>query len=98
MNFTNHIQQVETSGFTLIPSALTPEECQTYVKELEKTYDKYSAGYADKAQNEMGLHNKELEKTVYNLHNKSNIWMQLFDHEVVHQIIGPLLQEGSIKF
>ena len=97
MDYTKHIHEVEATGFTLISSVLSPRECQTYVNELEKTYDKYSPRYADKVAATTGLHSKALEKTAYNLHNKSALWMQLFDNEIVHQIIGPLLQEGSYK-
>ena len=97
MDYKSLLHDLDKNGFTLIPGVLSANECQTYVNELERTYDNYSAKYADKVAGSTGLHNKALEKTVYNLHNKSGLWMQLFDHQVVHEIIGPLLQEGSYE-
>lgn len=97
MDFEKYVSDVEKYGFALIPRVVTASECNAYVRELEDTYKKFTEKYGDKVAGSDGLHNKVLEKTVYNLHNKSDVWMKLFDHSVVHQVIGPLLQDGSYE-
>jgi ectoine hydroxylase-related dioxygenase (phytanoyl-CoA dioxygenase family) len=97
MNFSKYINELETNGFVLVPGLLDKNECSTYINELEEIYSKFNGLYSDNKNKTQGLHDKNLEKTVYNLHNKSSIWMDLFDHEIIHQVIGPQLQEGSYQ-
>ena len=96
INYEYASNEVITKGYVLLKGVIEKETCIEFVDYLEKIY---SVEHQKYAANLIGgsLANKSLEKVVYNLHNKPGKWMQLLDHDIVHQIIGPLLQKGSYK-
>lgn len=96
MNNQQIIEKLTQDGFVLLRNILTKKECLDYVASLERIYNKQHKLYANTSTSST-LADKSSEKVVYNLHNKEGHWMQLLDHDIVHQIIGPLLKQGSYK-
>ena len=96
MDYDNISSQIATNGYALLNGVISKQTCDDFVVCLEEIYANEHLRYANN-ENKSALANKSLEKVVYNLHNKTGNWMDLLDHEIVHKIIGPLLQKGSYK-
>jgi len=96
MNKDEIIKNLSENGFVILRSVLPQSECSNYVSTLEKIYENEHHMYAN-ANTESVLANKSNEKVVYNLHNKEGDWMRILDHSIVHEIIGPLLRQGSYR-
>jgi len=94
---TNIVNQINTLGYAILESIITPQECEQYKVLLERDYDKYSPLYASNnlKKSKHGLDNKIHEKVVYNLHNKDILWYKLFFHEQILNILDSILVEGS---
>ena len=97
MSYEENSIELENQGYTVIRKILSPFQCERYIFELDKQHEMYAEKYHSASNINQELANKTLEKTVYNLHNKSIIWMDLFDHTVVHDVIGPPLMKGSYQ-
>ena len=90
------IKSLKEDGYTMITGVLSKNSCLEYVKVLEKIYAEDSPKYAS-SNNSASLADKSFEKVVFNLHNKSGDWMKILDHEIIHEIVGPVLKDGSYK-
>ncbi|MBC7387897.1 MAG: phytanoyl-CoA dioxygenase family protein [Opitutaceae bacterium] len=92
------ISDIRTKGFAIIPDVLSKKSCEHFKSLLEDSFEKYSPHYHRPQNNTAhALDNKKNEKVVFNLHNKSLDWFQLFEHPTVTSILDILLKEGSYK-
>ncbi|MBN3563490.1 phytanoyl-CoA dioxygenase family protein [Aliamphritea spongicola] len=92
-----YVQSIIKDGYALIPDVLTEEECDIYVKLLERDYKQYADHYQSSGATVHGLNNKCNEKVVYNMHNKDMRYFNLFDHCDVFPVIKEILQTGSYQ-
>ncbi|WP_315981289.1 hypothetical protein [Aliamphritea spongicola] len=72
-----YVQSIIKDGYALIPDVLTEEECDIYVKLLERDYKQYADHYQSSGATVHGLNNKCNEKVVYNMHNKDMRYFNL---------------------
>jgi hypothetical protein len=97
-DFDKKMERLQSDGFLLLPSLISPPECEHYKAMLEKDYLRYAPLYHGSQNAETGsLANKSGEKVVYNLHNKSLEWFKIFQHEQVLPFLDGLLKEGSYR-
>lgn len=90
------VKQIKELGYCLLPELLSPEECDRYRELLNRIAETYSPLYhvaGDRSKH--GLDDKEQEKVVFNVHNKSYDFYRIFGHPKVIEIVDPLLREGS---
>jgi len=93
-----NLKILEEHGHLLLRDVLSPEQCQSYKNHLEEDFDKYQGHYAcEQDPSSHGLENKDLEKVVFNLHNKSLAYFDLFDHSVALPYLDQLLKKGSYQ-
>ena len=86
MNNKHYLNKLLKDGYVLIENVISNKECfkiKSIYKQLLKKY-----------KNKTKLKNS-LEETVYNLHNKNNIFNKYIDHKKVINIIRNALSEGS---
>ena len=91
-----YLSLLEKNGFVLIPNLISKKKCDFFKKMLEKTYEKYSSKYS-KNKNSNILSDKSMEKVVFNLHNKSLKWFELFENKTVLNILDIVLKKGSYQ-
>ncbi len=84
----SHIKNILNNGFTIIPNVLKKDECQELKEIGKKIYKKYK--------NKTKITNP-LEQTIYNLHNKNEIFLKFLKFEKTFKIINKLLSTGSYK-
>jgi len=92
-----NIAKFKKNGYILIEGLLSEKKCDEYISLLENYYNEYSKKYATSQYKSNDLSNKLNEKVIYNLHNKSLKWFEIFENKKVLEIIKPILQEGSYK-
>ena len=85
---------VNENGYYLLKKVITSDYCSECVKLLNQDYNLYSSFYAGSKTNSY-LSDKSMEKVVYNLHNKNLFWFDIFEHQLVYDIIGKFLSSGS---
>lgn len=97
MNMIESINRVKKNGYVVLENVLSEQDCELYKSLLNRDYEKYAAKYANSGNTDHGLNKKDMEKIVYNLHNKDIRYFDLCDHSKVLPIIKNLLQEGSYQ-
>jgi ectoine hydroxylase-related dioxygenase (phytanoyl-CoA dioxygenase family) len=96
MNAETDLQSFNEDGFVVLRNLIPERLCEEYEKLLDTDYQKFSSIYADGKHNkDIDLANKSGEKVVFNLHNKSLKWMQLFENQTVISLLDNILKEGS---
>jgi len=91
------ITQIKKNGYVLLNDVLDNKLCEMYKNMLNQDIGKYSKFHANSQKTDHGLNNKDMEKIVYNLHNKRIEYFDLCDHPKVFPIIKKMLQEGSYQ-
>jgi len=91
------VNEIKKSGYILLNNVLDVELCEMYKTMLNYDVEKYSKFHAKSQKTDHGLNNKEMEKIVYNLHNKNIKYFDLCDHPDVFPIIKRMLQDGSYQ-
>lgn len=98
MNLEKIVEQIKSDGFAIVENQLSKEKCEHYKQLLEEYVVKYSPHYFKPAHaTTHSLENKQNEKVVFNLHNKSFEWFELFEHPTVISVLDVMLKEGSYK-
>lgn len=94
MNDTEHFFK---HGYVVVPNLLSAEKCAHFRQLLETNYDVYAPHYATASADKGTLSDKSNEKVVFNLHNKSLDWFELFQHPHVMSVVSTVLQHGSYQ-
>ena len=89
------IYQIKKNGYVLLNNVLDDKQCEIYKTMLSHDAEKYSSFHVGSQNMDHGLNDKNMEKIVYNLHNKRIEYFDLCDHPKVFPIIKKMLQEGS---
>ena len=90
--------KIKEDGFIVLPEIISKEKCEHFKNLLEEYSKKYPPYYFSATQNSMhSLENKQNEKVVFNLHNKSIEWFELFENPTVLSVLDACLKEGSYK-
>lgn len=92
-----HIEHFYKYGYVLLPDLLTAERCAHFRQLLDDNYSNYANQYATESSDKGTLSDKSNEKVVFNLHNKSLDWFELFEHPDVMPIIDAVLKHGSYQ-
>ena len=94
-NLKNLSDEIRKKGYLILPKMISEKRCEKYKELLNLDYEKYKKYYhQDKKK---GLVNKQKEKVVFNLHNKSLEFFKLFQNTKILNILDILLKEGSYK-
>jgi ectoine hydroxylase-related dioxygenase (phytanoyl-CoA dioxygenase family) len=97
-DISSHVSNINEVGYTVLESIICESLCENYKSILNADYSKYARLYAGAECLEgNSLANKSGEKVVFNLHNKNEVWFDLFMHEQVLKILDSILKEGSYK-
>ena len=91
------IYQIKKNGYVLLNNVLDDKQCEIYKTMLSHDAEKYSSFHVGSQNMDHGLNDKNMEKIVYNLHNKRIEYFDLCDHPKVFPIIKKMLQEGSYQ-
>ena len=83
-----HINNILEKGYTKIENILKPEECNKIKAITKKLYLN--------SKNKIKVKN-QLEETIYNLHNKGNIFKKFIDHKSIIGIVKETLSIGSFN-
>lgn len=98
MDINEIVSNIKDNGFAVIPNVISSQKCEHFKKLLEDNYEKYSPYYYTPNKGSAhALENKQNEKVVFNLHNKSTEWFELFEHPTVLSVLDVVLKEGSYK-
>jgi ectoine hydroxylase-related dioxygenase (phytanoyl-CoA dioxygenase family) len=90
--------KIKKDGFIVLPDVISKEKCEHYKKILEDDYKKYSPYYyTPKGSSGHALEDKKNEKVVFNLHNKSLEWFELFENPTILSVLDVFLKDGSYK-
>ena len=81
-----YLNLLKKNGFALIQNAITEKECE----KIKNIYFKIFNKYKKKIKN-----NNPLEDSIYNLHNKNNIFIKYIDHSKIINIVKKALSMGS---
>ncbi|MDP5143179.1 phytanoyl-CoA dioxygenase family protein [Rheinheimera baltica] len=84
-------------GYVVVPNLLSAEKCAYFRRLLESNYTDYAEHYATASSDKGTLSDKSNEKVVFNLHNKSVDWFELFEHPRILAIVSAVLQQGSYQ-
>lgn len=84
-------------GYVLLPNLISPQRCAEFRQLLEQNYTDYAEHYANASSAKGTLSDKSTEKVVFNLHNKSLQWFELFEHPQVMPILDAVLKQGSYQ-
>lgn len=88
INIKKHVFSVLANGYTKIDNVLEEKECDKIKKISKKIY--LSTKKKLKIKN-------DLEETIYNLHNKNNIFLKFIDHKLIISIVQKVLSKGSLN-
>lgn len=90
---------LESDGLCILPRLISPEVCADARRRLDELFVDLSPSYAGSGSVEGGsvLADKSLERVVYNLHNKDDLFWTFFEHEEVLDYVGRALQTGSFN-
>ena len=91
------IYHIKKNGYVLLNNVLDDKQCESYKTMLNQDAEKYSSFHAGSQNTDHGLNDKNMEKIVYNLHNKHIEYFDLCDHPKVFPVINKMLQEGSYQ-
>jgi ectoine hydroxylase-related dioxygenase (phytanoyl-CoA dioxygenase family) len=97
MKVSNLVEEINNSGYVVIPNLISEQDCEFYKDLLEDDCAKYSEFYKGDAVQEGELANKSGEKVVFNLHNKNAAWFKLFEHPQILSILDIILKMGSFN-
>lgn len=88
---------LDEKGFVVIEGLFSNDACLRAVEVCETVYSEYSERYARVSAGSSELANKSAEKVIYNLHNKSDIFWNFFEHPVIKEAGDYLLKPGSYR-
>lgn len=81
-----HKKKILKNGFTIFKNAISKKECDKLKNIGKKIYKKYK--------NKNKIKNS-LEQTIYNLHNKNEIYIKYICYKKLYGIVQSVLSEGS---
>ncbi len=81
-----HKKKILKNGFTIFKNAISKKECDKLKNIGKKIYKKYK--------NKNKIKNS-LERTIYNLHNKNEIYIKYICYKKLYGIVQSVLSEGS---
>jgi len=84
----NHYKNIVRDGYSVIRNVISEKECNKLKKRGQFFFSKYSKFYKNK---------NKIEQTIYNLHNKDQIFLKYIDHKTIINIVRCLLSRGSYK-
>lgn len=88
MNNSKHVKKILNDGYTVIKNVLGKEECKKIKEICKKNYLRYTK--LTKIKNPR-------EQTIYNLHNKNDIFLKFIAHKKTFGLAEKLLSIGSYK-
>jgi len=97
MNIDSHVDKIKKEGYSIIKGLISQEQCALYVDLLEQEHDQFHAHYVQNNFSSSSLVDKSNEKVVFNLHNKSLKWFELFQNSTIIKTLDRLLKAGSYK-
>ena len=83
-----HVNNILKKGYTKIENVSNPKTCDEIKEISKKLY--YNSKNKIKIKN-------PLEETIYNLHNKNNIFKKFIDHKSIIGIVKEVLSAGSFN-
>jgi ectoine hydroxylase-related dioxygenase (phytanoyl-CoA dioxygenase family) len=84
--YQNYINRLLNQGYVIIPKVISQNECKKLKSICKYNYAKFK---------KKSKINNPLEETIYNLHNKNNIFIKYIDHKKITKIIFKALSSGS---
>ena len=85
-NFKVHEDNILDKGFTIIENIISAKECERLKDKAKSNYSKFSKYYKKI---------NSIEDTLYNLHNKDDIFLKYLNHNRIIPIVRSILSKGS---